>query len=315
LKEHLSEEKALADSIGRAVEREAELQSSHDKELPPPAFNQPELNRLEDNAIKLRDSQLLRQAQNAMTCDSGNTAQSLRKLSNRAVGRAEAAGLALRAITERVENFTNNRDFFPVLFKSFDAEEKTASLHDLRPRTLTDKVTDLFSDNNKLDLKRIDDALDQHYTDLLTEHSSVERFTASAKQIATMYEQQLNTLDQQNKPNLAQFTTKEIVQIEKFAAQQVDANIRSQLENVAHSALNSNSVQSFTSSAPTPGMSAAEVWAPDPQLQLHKDDHLGTARETLDGVIVNASAESVTTNESVVGAETETGSDLWAALL
>lgn len=322
LVDNLRDERNITRRIDRAVEQETGLRLARGQELPSAEFNGSELKRLEESAITLRDPEMLLTAQRGMESHYGQTETGREKLAARASGRAESANVSLQEITERVQRFPENREYFPVLFKGTDGQEQTASLHDLQPRTLREKVFSYFSAKDRLEINAVNQLLDQHYADLFSERDSLELFTSSAREIAKGYEQQLVSLDQHVPAGLdqrmsqPQFTTKEIAQVENFAAQQSDPSIRAQFENMARSALTTGRVGDFTELSPNAGQGNHHQQGFDPaQLPSSKDDYLEAAKNTLDKVAAKAGAEYGTLNEAAAGAETEAGSEAWAALL
>ncbi len=324
LDDNMLDERQIAGTINRAVEQETGLRLVSGQELPSAEFNGSELKRLEETAITLRDPQMLLTAQCGMESHYGQNQAGRETLAARAAGRAEATDVSLQDLTERIQKFSENREFFPVLFKGADGHEKTASLHDLQPRTLTDKVFSYFSAKDRLEISAVNQTLDQHYADLVSERDSLEQFSSSAREIAKNYEQNMLSLDQHmpagvdQRMSQPQFTVKEIAQVENFAAQQSDAGVRAQFENIARSALTSGRVSDFTELSPNAlqGANSTQLQVSDPvQLQFHKDDYLEASRNTLDKAAANPGAEYGTLNEAAAAAETEAGSEAWAALL
>src|SRR6266542_84637 len=330
IEEHRSELKAdvraesrLLATLNNVIEPETELRLARGQDLPRPEFNSQELKRLEENSITLRDPQMLQMAQSAMELHFGSTRDAVAKISSRAVGRAEAASVLFQDISGRVQNFVDNREYFPVPFTGADGKEKTASLHDLQPRTFADKVFRYFSAKDRLETNAVNQRLDQHYADLLSERDSLVQFTSTAQEIAKGYEQQLLSLDQHmplgvdQRISQPQFTAKEIAQVEKFAAQQSDAGARAQFNTIARSALTSGHVNDFIESSPSPlqGPNPIELKAETSQLPFNREDHLEAARNALEKVAAEVGAEYGTLNEAAAAAEIEAGSEAWAILL
>ena len=111
------------------------------------------------------------------------------------------------------------------------------------------------------------------------------------------------------------FTAREITQVENFAAQQSDSGVRAQFETMIRSAITNGQVSDFTSSA-------AEQWDRSQmrgigpkESQLSKDDYLNMAKDMINKVSANSSSGLPTLNEAAVAAESNTASDILAALL
>jgi conjugative relaxase-like TrwC/TraI family protein len=319
LKETVREERRLATTLSNATQEEVRSRMGRGQDLPSPEFNNQELKRLEENSIALRDPQLLQMAQSAMELQGSQEREGQVQIALRAIGRSEAADISLQDISQRIQSLSENREFFPVIFKGGGGSELTASLTDLQPKTLTQKLFSYFSLSERFELNAINKALDQHQSYLLSERDSLEQFASSALEIAKNYEQELSKMDQQvsvthSQGNLQpQFTTKEIAQIEKFAAGQTDAGMRTGIEASLRSALASPEVnganswiQNF-SNGPQSELSGLDA-------QSSRDDYLDTARKVLDKVAANSSAELGTLADSV-GIEADETAEVLAALL
>ena len=102
----------------------------------------------------------------------------------RAASVEESAKASLRSAGERIRSFVENREFFPVLFKGVDGSEKTATLNELAPNTFGEKVASYFSISQRLEIAAVQQALDQHHTDLLQERDTLQQFAQGASEIA-----------------------------------------------------------------------------------------------------------------------------------
>jgi cell division septum initiation protein DivIVA len=218
----------------------------------------------------------------------------------------------LRGASERIHRFVDSREFFPVLYKGADGQETTASLNELAPKTLGEKVASYFSPSQRLEIDAVQQALDQHHTDLLQERDTLQQFAQGAGEIAETYREKLQMLN----PAIQQpqFTVEEVGGIENLAAQQTVASLDIQFEQmIGRVTTGGAAVGSITS----PAQQAAQgVDLGMAHQQSTADDHLEQARQRLDKV----SAESVAANETGMGAgmavDTEAaGSEALAALL
>lgn len=319
LKNNVLKESQLERVLNRSIEVETATPVKRGQPLPKPEFNLHELKTLEENAITLRNPKMLRLAEREMNLHLGQTLQGREQLAARALGRAEAASISLKEVNERVQDFNKTRQIIPVIFNQADGEEFTASLNDLQPRTVTDKVFSFFSAKDRFEINAINQALDEQYSNFLTERKSLEQFDTVARNIANDLDQALRSTDEKlaihaNQQSQPQFTAKEIVQIENYAAKQIDPAIRAQFEDLVHSSLTAGHVPDFTE------LSVNAVRLSNPtQLQtfdssqLHEDDYLEIARSTL----VNLATEPTEAYGTLAAAatETEAGSEAWVALL
>jgi conjugative relaxase-like TrwC/TraI family protein len=319
LKAEVHEERQLGATLNNAIRQETELRPTRAQDLPPPEFNRQELKRIEQNSMTLRDSQLLKTAQSAMELRSGHTPDGDETILSRALGRAEAVDISLQEITRRIQSFTENRDFFPVLFKGADGNEKTTTLHDCQPRTLTEKVFNYFSPADRFEIDVVIRALDQHHLDLSSEKDSLDQFASAARELAKSCEQSLQMPSQQAALNaqrrMPEFTAREIAQLENFAAQQSDSVVRAQVETMIRSTISSAQVSEFKSLT-------AEHWNQSQtqgnsleQIQSSRDDHLGATKDVLDKVSANGVSDVSRLNEAGVAAEMDTALEILAALL
>ncbi len=319
LKESVREVSRLSATLNNAVEHETGLRLERGWDLPLSEFNSQELTSLEENSITLRDPHMLQIAQRAMELHYGHTPNGIQQISSRALGRAEAADVSLQAITERIESFNANRDFFPALFKGADGNERTATLHDLQPRTFTDKVFSYLSPADRLEINGVNEVLEKHYTHLLSERNLLEQYACCTREILRNYEQNLRRLDQRFPTNLERrmpppaFTVREIAQVENFAARQGDVDIRAQFETIMRSSLKTGQADEMAPIA-GPFQSQALGLGPD-QIQATKDDYLELAKDIVGKVAANAGEELGTLNEAAVAAETDAASEVWVTLL
>jgi hypothetical protein len=203
-----------------------------------------------------------------------------------------------------------NRELFPVLFRGFDGSDKTASLNDLAPNTFGEKVASYFSISQRLELAAVEQALDQHQTDLLQERDTLQQFTQRATEIAQSYRESLQTLN----PVIAQpqSTTQDATLMDSFTAEETMTSVGTSLKGLTVSATTSDGISGINTLA-------QQAVGNDPAMaHQHStaDDHLEQSRQWLDKV----SSESVAANEAGMGAglavDTEAaGSEALTALL
>jgi hypothetical protein len=288
---------------------EVDLHVKEEQGIPQPEFSGEELDRLEANATKLRDSKMLNVAHNYLEGLHCKTPEGMEKMAVRAASVEEAAKASLRGAAERIRSFVENRDFFPVLFKGVDGSEQTASLNELTPNTFGEKMFSYFSISQRLDIVAVEQALDQHHTDLLQERGTLQEFTQAAAEIAQSYRENLETLNAViTQP---QSTSQDVTRIESFTAEETFISVDTSLKGLTVSATSGDGISGITNlaqqAAGNPAMAHQHSTA---------DDHLEHTRKTLDRV----SADSVAANETGMGAglaaDTDAaGSEALAALL
>jgi len=259
---------------------------------------------------------LLHLAESEIESHLGQTQTGQEKLGARAIGRAESVMVSLKGINERIEDFSGNRHFMPVIFKGPDGQDRIASLNDLQPRTAAEKVISFFSAKSRFEMGTINQVLDERHADLLNERNSLEELATAVRDIANEWDQRLRSADhnltahadQRLQP---QFTASEIVQIENFAAKETDPYIRAQFENLVHSSLTAGTVADFTE------LPANGVQPPNPtQLKANdssrlQDNYPASAFNRPNTVL----SESVYSPLGEVSSESEASSESWATLL
>jgi hypothetical protein len=223
----------------------------------------------------------------------------------------ESAKASLRSVNERIRSFIENREFFPVSFKASDGTEKTATLNELAPKTFGEKVVSYFSISQRAEIAAVQQALDQHQTDLLQERDLLEQFAQGAGEIADGYRDNLQALNRAIPQ--AQFSANGVAGIENFAEQQTVASLGTPFKAMSVSTTTEGGISSIIN----PAQQAAEgTNLAMAHQRSTTDDHLEQARQMLDKI----SAESVAANETGMGAglaaHTEAvGSEALVALL
>jgi hypothetical protein len=309
LQDNVEQEKQATGTLNNALAVEVDLHLNAGQEIPQPEFIAQELDRLEVNATKLRDPKMLKAAHNFLEQNYSDARDGIEKLTERVVSIEESAKASLRGTSERIRSFIENREFFSVSFTGSDGSEKTASLNDLAPKTFGEKVASYFSISQRLEIAAVQQALDQHQTDLLRERDTLQQFAQGTGEIAESCRERVQTWNRATL--LPQFAAQEVAVIENFAAQQTVANTPFEVMTVSPtSGFSIASINSVTQQAEQRidlGMAHPEVTA---------EDHLEQVRQRLDKV----SAQSTVANETGIGAgvavDTEAaGSEALAALL
>jgi conjugative relaxase-like TrwC/TraI family protein len=291
LRGNVEQQKQSARTLNNALAVEIDLHLNAGKEIPQPEFNAQELDRLEENTTKLRDSQMLKTVQNYFEQHYGETQQGIEKITAR-VGRVEeSAKASLRSASERIRSFIENRQFFPVSFEATDGSEKTATLNELVPKTFGEKLASYFSITQRAEIAAVQQALDQHQTDLLQERDLLEQFTQGAGQIAESCREKVQTLNRVTSP--PQFVAEGGAGIENFAAQHAVPDFGMHFDATVSA---TNAGDSSITSPARPALQGIDL-AMDHQPST-ADDHLEQARQRLDKI----SAESIAGNETGMGA-------------
>jgi hypothetical protein len=199
----------------------------------------------------------------------------------------------------------------PSYSKGVDGSDKTASLNDLAPNTFGEKVASYFSISQRLEIAAVEQALDNHHTDLLQERDMLQQFAQGTSEATDTYRERLQTLN--SVIPQSQFTTQQVAEIESFVAQQTGVGLGTPFQEMTGSAMNSNGISNISNAAQH---SAQGIDPAVAHQQQSAEDHLEQARQKLDQV----SADSVAANETGMGAgmaadTAATGSEALAALL
>ncbi|MCU1264931.1 MAG: conjugative relaxase domain protein [Acidobacteria bacterium] len=311
LRDAVEQQTQTARTLNSAIAVEVDLHFKEGEQFPQPEFSEKELNRLVENAITLRDSQMLKSAQDYLEGEYGKTPGGVMRLAAHAGSVEASAEASLQGASERIHRFVENREFFPVSYNSADGQEKTASLNDLAPKTLGERLASFFSPSQRLEIDAVQQALDQRHTDLLQERDTLQEFAKGAGEIAENYRENLPAMDAVTA--LPQFAAQEVSGIENFTAPQTVASLSTQFHEVTVSATSGGGIAAIIN----PAQQAAQGIDPGmAHQQSTADNHLEQARQKLDKV----SAGSIAANETEMGAgaaaDTEAaGSEAVAALL
>lgn len=300
LRDSVEQERQLCRTLNSALAVEVDLTLNQGQGIPQAEFNGEELDHLEANATKLRDSKMLYAAQNYLAEHRGDARDSLEKMAARAASVEESAKASLRGAGERIRSFVENREFVPILFKGVDGIEKTATLNELAPNTFGEKVASYFSISQRLEIAAVEQALDQHQTDLLQDRDMLQQFTQGATEIAQSYRENLQTLN----PVIAQsqLTNQEVTGINSFGTL---------LQEVTVSATRTDGIEGISNPAQqaTQGIDLGMA-----HQQSTADEHLEQARQRLDKVSAESAANETGVEAGLVTDTGATGSELLAAL-
>lgn len=312
LRSNVEHEKQAAQTLNNAlvVEMDRHLNAG---EIPRPAFSEQELDRLEGNVTKLRDTQMLKTVQTFLGQHYGETQEGVEKITARLDRVEESAKASLRTASERVRSFTENRDFFPVAFRATDGSEKTATLNELAPQTFGGRVATYFSISQRAEIAAVQEALDQRQLDLLQERDLRQQFAQGVSKMAEDYRERFQSMNRVvPQPQFSNHEI-EIVPREHFAAPQTVTLVGRQFEEMIVLATSDDRIES-TGNRVREGERGINLNVAHQQSTT--DSHLEQAQQALDRV----SAESVAANETGMeiglAADTEAaGSEALSAFL
>lgn len=301
LRVDLSKQTELAQQLNYPLERGLDPHSNSDKEIPQPEFTEDELDRLEANARFLRDPKMLRTAYRHFEQHLGDTRQAISKIAARADKTLEFANASLANIDDQIQNFTDNRESFRVLFKTANGNDQSTTLRDIATKPTGENIlTRIFSGGPRSDHAALDEALNQHYANLQEERSAIESFIKVSRDLTESFREQLETLNQvQAHSSVAgsQFT------------------VKSPFHNVGP---NSTAIASFGNDItayndPTHSGGLKEGTAATPQ--PNADEHLKQIRQAIDNISSANGAMNETGIEAGLTDAEATASESLAALL
>jgi conjugative relaxase-like TrwC/TraI family protein len=300
LRVDISKQTESAQQLKSTLEHRLDIHPDSDK-IPQPEFTEDELDRLETNARFLRDPKMLRTAYSHFEQHYGETHQATAKIAARADKTLEFANASLANIDDQIQNFTDNRESFPVLFKTANGNEQTTTLRDLATKPSGENILSrIFSGGARSDHALIDEALNQHYADLQEERSAIEGFIKVSRDLTESFREQLDTLNQ--------------VQAQSSVAGS-EFTVKSRFDNVAP---NSTAVVSFRNDItahndPTQSGGLKEGTPATPQ--SNTDEHLKQIRQAIDNISSANGAMNETGIEAGMADAEATASESLAALL
>ncbi len=290
----LQTETETARKLNHTLELKLDLDGKLDKESPAPEFTEKELGQLEANARVLRDPKLLETVCHSMQREYGLTSDGIERIAARVSRILEFANTGLTDINDHIRTFTENRDSFPVLFKTTDGEEQTATVRELAQQTVGRNVLSRILSDPHSQLEAVKEALNQHSTDLWQERSTLEGFIKASAEIVDYYRQMLDGL---GLSKAQEFASKEFTEIasDKGGPCSSAASIRAEISSIKD---------------PTTRHEQKEIIG---TRQSNADDHLKQTRQTIDRIALQDRAITETGIEAAI-AETESAESL-AALI
>lgn len=305
LRVDFSKQTESAQQLNYTLERTLDPHSNSDKEISHPEFTGDELDRLEANARFLRDPKMLQTAYCHFEQRYGETSQAIDKIAARADKTLEFANASLADIDDQIQNFTDNRDYFPVLFKTANGNEQSMTRRDLTTNRASENfLTRIFS-NVRSDHAAIDEALNQHYADLRNERDVIQSFIKATSDLTESYREQLETVNQVQAQ--ASVAGSEVTVRESLA-------LKFPFDNVGP---NSTAVASFHNDItahndPTQTAGLKERTTPP---QPNADEHLKQIRQAIDNISSANGAMNETGIEAGMADAEATASESLAALL
>lgn len=294
LQTDLQTETETARKLNQTLEQKLDLGGKLDKETPAPEFTGKELDQLEANARTLRDPKLLETAFHTMQSQYGLTSDGIERIAARVSKTLEFANTGLTKINDQIRTLTENRESFPVLFKTNDGEEQTATIRELAQQTAGRNVLNCIFSDPPSQLEAVTEALNQHNTDLLHERSTLEGFIKASAEIGDYYRQMLDG------PSLSTARDFASTQFTEIASNKVGP-----------------CSSAATITAKVPGINDPTTCHEQKEISgthhLNADDHLKQIRQTIDGISLQDRAITETGIEAGI-AETESA-EMLAALI
>jgi conjugative relaxase-like TrwC/TraI family protein len=306
LRVDLSKRTESAQELKYTLERRVDLHPNLEKQIPQPEFTEDELDRLEANARFLRDPKMLQTAYCHFEQHYRQTHQAIDKIAARADKTLEFANASLANIDDQIENFTDNRESFPVSFKTANGKKQSMTLRDLATKPADESIVARIFSAARSDRATIDEALNQHYADLRNERDAIQSFIKATSDLTESYREHLGTLNQvQAQTSLA---GNEVTASESLA-------LKSPFDNVGPNPTTSASFNTdiTTSTHPTQSGEVKEMTAATPQ--PNADEHLKQIRQAIDNISSANAAMNETGIEAGMAEVEATASESLAALL
>ena len=275
LRVDLNKQTESAQELSQSLNSRADVHANSDKQIPQPEFTEDELDRLEANARFLRDPKMLQTAYCHFEQHYGEPRQAIDKIAARADKTLEFANASLANIDDQIQNFTDNREYFPVLFKTANGNEQTMALRDLATKPAGESIFTRIFSGARSDHDAIEEALNHRYADLREERSAIGNFIQMTRNLTERFTEHLETLNQvqaQNSVAGSGFSVSESLAL------------KSPFDNASP---NSTTVASFRTDITSPKDSMQtgtikEMTATMPQ--PNADDHLTQLRQAIDHI-------------------------------
>lgn len=191
----LSQELESAQELNNALELKIVLQVNPGEAIPQPEFTKNELDRLESNAWTLRDRTMLQTVYRHLENRYGTTIEGIERIGSRANEAVKSTTKWLENLNQQIQSFLENREFFPVLFRTTSGGEQTATLHDLATKPPTGNVLSRVFSDTRADRSILADALNQHYADLQQQRDATQHFVQTISDIADGYRERIASLN------------------------------------------------------------------------------------------------------------------------
>jgi conjugative relaxase-like TrwC/TraI family protein len=305
LRVDLNKQTESAQELKHVLEQSLDLHYNSDKQIPQPVFTEDELERLEANARFLRDPNLLKTAYSHFE-KHGVIRQAIEKIAAHADKTLDFVNASLANIDDQIENFTVNRESFPVLFKTANGNEQSMTLRDLGTDPAGESIVSRIFNGARSDRAAIDEALNQHYADLRNERDAIQSFIKVTSDLTESYREHLETLNQVQSQTL--LAGSEITVRESLA-------LKTPFDNISQ---HSTAVASFPSDItahidPTQSGALKEITTTPPQPSA--EEHLRQIRQPIDNISSANGAMNETGIEAGIADAEASASESLAALL
>lgn len=282
-----------AQRLNDTLELKLDLHANSGKETPLPEFDEKELDGLETNARLLRDPKMLQTAHQYLQQHYRTTGQGIERLAARANETVETANTWLTNINDDI---SENREFVPVLFKTNDGQEQTATVREVSKETAGGNVLSrMFSDSDS-QLDAVKQALNERNQDLFHERSALQEFVKAAVEIVDQYGQMLDA-----RLSIAKMPT---------ASNQYTGPVLGYVD--PHSTAITLHAESSSINDPLTGHAPKDMTK---TLQKNDDDRLKQIRQTIDRISLMNGANGETGIEAGVAEAETAASESLAALI
>lgn len=298
----LAQKTDSAQELKHTLELEIRPKMNLGETIPPPEFTEKELDRLEANAKILRDPTMLQTVYDHLERRYGTTAHGIETIASRANETLNSTSESLANLNEQIQSFTENREFFPVPFRTTYAGKQTATLHDLGKPLRENIVSRIFS-APRSDRNLLEEALNQHYADLQQERNAIQHFAKAVNDLAGSYRERIACLTPARALNGREFTEGESLAL------------RLSFDSSGPSSPATAGFHSDIAALNDPTQSCGIKEGTATTLQPHAADHLEQIRQAVDHI---AAAQNGASNATVIEtgiAETESVASELAILI
>jgi hypothetical protein len=216
LAEGVGRDRAMAETLIGIRDAEAADRSATGRQMPAPEYKGWELRRLEADAGLLRDGEAMHRFEQQIGPDHENI--NLEGRASRAFAREVHAEIVSKEAAERLESFSKSRDHYPLGYRDAEGNLRTGTLSEVKPHSLGERIARFISESSEQRELRetLEHAATETYNDLRSDRDKTAEYYQTARAVAGDYREQLHPREPGQELPKAEFTRKELADIERY---------------------------------------------------------------------------------------------------